>query len=132
MMFVTRKIRPKPANLRIEDRSVVARDRSWPDCQSSWKDACSRCRWAYRSSLIDFSMFETAPAWIQRRIMFSSPSDAPRPTAARDSGISRLLSWCAIAPSMTALVSSGMTISAVTAPNAAANITIICVRYGFR
>jgi len=44
------KIRPNPANLRIEDRSVVARDSSWPDCQLSWKDVGSRCRCAYRSS----------------------------------------------------------------------------------
>ena len=77
-------------------------------------------------------MSATAPAWIQRRIMFSSPTAAPRATAARDSGISRLLSPCAIAPSITALVRSGMAISAATAPSAAANITIICVRYGFR
>jgi len=28
MMLVTRKISPNPANLRIEDRSVVARDSS--------------------------------------------------------------------------------------------------------
>ena len=34
-MFVIRKMRPNPANLRMADRSVVARDSSWPDCQLS-------------------------------------------------------------------------------------------------
>ena len=84
------------------------------------------------SSLIDFSMSATAPDWIQRRTMFSRPAAAPRATAARASGISSRLSPCAIAPSITDLVRSGMAISAATAPSAAPNITIICVRNGFR
>ena len=97
--LVTMKIRPNPANLRIEDRSVVARDSSWPDCQLSWNEACSRCRWAYMSSLIVFSIDATASAWIQRRIRFSSASAVPRPMAARASGISNRRSPCAIASS---------------------------------
>ena len=44
--FVTRKIVPKPANRRMAERSVVARDSSWPDCHSSWKAGGSRCRCA--------------------------------------------------------------------------------------
>ena len=56
----------------------------------------------------------------------------PRPMAARESGISSRRSPCAIAPSTTALVSSGMQISAVTAPTAAANMTTIWTRNGFR
>jgi hypothetical protein len=47
---------PKPANRRIEERSVVARDSSWPDCHSSWNAGSSRCRCWYRSSLIACSM----------------------------------------------------------------------------
>jgi hypothetical protein len=77
-------------------------------------------------------MSATAAAWIHRRVMFSSPTAAPRPIAARASGISSRLSPCLIAPSTTDLVSSGIAISAATAPKAAANITIICVRNGFR
>src|ERR1700683_1578657 len=57
--LVTRKIRPNPANRRIDDRSVVARDSSWPDCHSSWNEGGSRCRCAYRASLIDFSISAT-------------------------------------------------------------------------
>jgi len=41
---ITMNTSPKPANRRIEDRSVVARDSSWPDCHSSWKAGSSRCR----------------------------------------------------------------------------------------
>ena len=84
------------------------------------------------SSLIDFSMSATAPDWIQRRIMFSTPTAAPRAIAARASGTSSCLSPCAIAPSTTDLVKSGMAISAATAPSAAPSITIICLRNGFR
>ena len=84
------------------------------------------------SSLIVFSIDATASAWIQRRIRFSSASAMPRPMAARASGISSRRAPCAIAPSMTDLVSSGMMISAVTAPNAAANMTTIWTRNGFR
>ena len=91
IVLVTMKIRPNPANLRIVDRSVVARDSSWPDCHSSWNEMGSRCRCEYRSSLIAFSISATELAWIQRRSMFSSPSAAPRPAAARPSGISRPL-----------------------------------------
>ena len=84
------------------------------------------------SSLIVFSIDATASAWIQRRIRFSSASAVPRPMAARASGISSRRSPCAIAPSMTDLVSSGMRISAVTAPSAAASMTTIWTRNGFR
>ena len=42
--LVIRKMMPKPANRRIVDRSVVALDSSWPDCQDSWKPESSRCR----------------------------------------------------------------------------------------
>ncbi len=35
---------PKPANRLIEERSVVARESSWPDCHSSWNAGSSRCR----------------------------------------------------------------------------------------
>ena len=44
--LVMKKTMPNPANRRIADRSVVARDSSWPDCHSSWNPACSRCRCA--------------------------------------------------------------------------------------
>ena len=77
------------------------------------------------SSLIVFSIDATASAWIQRRIRFSSASAVPRPMAARASGIRARRAPCAIAPSMTDLVSSGMRISAVTAPSAAASMMII-------
>ena len=43
-MFMTRNSRPKPENRRMVDRSVVARDSNWPDCQSPWKLIGSRCR----------------------------------------------------------------------------------------
>ena len=132
MTLVTRKMRPNPANLRIADRSVVARDSSWPDCQLSWKEGGSCCRWAYRSSLMVFSIAATASAWIHRRIRFSAAITTPRPIAARASGISSLLSPCPIARSTTDMVSSGMTISAATAPSAAASMTIIWTRNGFR
>ena len=69
-MLVMKNTTPKPPNRRIADRSVVARDSSWPDCQESWKPGSSRCRWAYRSSRIDRSMPATAPAWTQRRKKF--------------------------------------------------------------
>ena len=36
-MLMTRNSRPKPLNRRIADRSVVARDSSWPDCHLLWK-----------------------------------------------------------------------------------------------
>jgi hypothetical protein len=44
MMFITRNSRPNPKNRRMIDRSVVARDSSWPDCQSPWKLIGRRCR----------------------------------------------------------------------------------------
>jgi len=44
--LVMKKTMPNPAKRRIADMSVVARDSSWPDCQSSWNPACSRCRCA--------------------------------------------------------------------------------------
>ena len=36
-MLMTRKSRPKPANRRIAERSVVTRESSWPDCHLVWK-----------------------------------------------------------------------------------------------
>ena len=44
-MLMIRKSRPKPTNRRIADRSVVARESSWPDPQvwkligSAWRRA---------------------------------------------------------------------------------------------
>ena len=43
---MTRNSIPKPKNRRIDDRSVVARDSSWPLCQRLWKLIGSACRWA--------------------------------------------------------------------------------------
>ena len=79
-----------------------------------------------------FSIDATASAWIHRRIRFSSAIATPKPIAARASGISSCLSPCPIAPSTTVLVSSGMAISAATAPSAAASMTTIWTRNGFR
>ena len=45
-MLITRNSSPKPLNLRIEERSVVARDSSWPDCHLLWKAIGSSWRWA--------------------------------------------------------------------------------------
>ena len=132
MMLMNRNTMPNPANRRMDDRSVVARDSSWPDCHSSWKAGSSRCRCSYRSSLIVFSMPATALPWTQRRIRFSTAAPAPRPIAASPSGISRARSWCAMAPSMTALVSRGIAISAPSAQIAAAIIAISWKRYGRR
>ena len=42
----TKKMAPNPMKRRITLRSVIARDRSWPDCQRSWKPTSSRCSWA--------------------------------------------------------------------------------------
>ena len=41
-----KKMAPKPMNRRMTARSVMARDRSWPDCQRSWKPTSSRWSWA--------------------------------------------------------------------------------------
>ncbi len=88
-MLVMKNTTPKPPNRRIADRSVVARDSSWPDCQASWKPGSSRCRWAYRSSRIVFSMPATAPAWTQRRKKFRKDWSSPKATAATPSSTSR-------------------------------------------
>ncbi len=45
VMLTTRNSIPKPKNRRIAERSVVARESSWPDCHSLWKligSSCSR------------------------------------------------------------------------------------------
>ena len=42
----TKKMAPKPMKRRITLRSVIARDRSWPDCQRSWKPTSRRWSWA--------------------------------------------------------------------------------------
>ena len=65
--FVMKKMVPNPANRRIADRSVVARESSCPDCHSSWNAACRRCRWAYRLSRMARSMPVTALACSHRR-----------------------------------------------------------------
>ena len=70
----------------------------------------------------------TALAWTHRRIMFSAASAVPSTTAAMPSGTSSARSSCAIGPSMTALVSSGITISVATAPKASASIAASCQR----
>jgi len=44
MIEMNRNTSPKPANRLIEERSVVARESSWPDCHSSWNAGSSRCR----------------------------------------------------------------------------------------
>ena len=46
MMLMNRNTMPNPANRRMDDRSVVARDSSWPDCHSSWNPGSRRCRCA--------------------------------------------------------------------------------------
>ncbi len=125
-MLVIRKIVPNPANRRIADRSVVARDSSWPDCQEPWKPASSRCRCAYRSSRMSRSMVVTALAMAQRRRKFSVAWATPRATAAAPSGSSRARSPWAIGPSIICLVSSGMRISVPTAANAAASMRASC------
>ena len=43
---MTRNSRPKPLNRRIAERSVVARESSWPDCQLLWKLIGRGCRWS--------------------------------------------------------------------------------------
>ena len=43
-VLITRKIRPKVRKRRIALRSEVARERSCPDCQPSWKPTGSFCR----------------------------------------------------------------------------------------
>jgi len=116
MMLVTRKIKPNPANRRIDDRSVVAARAAGTDCQLFVKDACNRCRWAYRSSLM------TSRCPRPRGTGSSAGSCEQRLAraeagAARASGSAAAGQWWAIAPS-TRLVRSGMTISAVTAPKA--------------
>ena len=131
-MLVIRKTIPNPANRRMDDRSVVARDSSWPDCHSSWNAGSSRCRCAYRSSLIVFSMSATALPCTQRRIRLSMADATPRAIAAMPRGISRLRSWCAMAPSITDLTSSGIATSAPSAARAATIIAISWKRYGRR
>ena len=126
--LVTKKTRPNPANRRIADRSVVARDSSWPDCHASWKPTCSRCTCAYKSPRIVRSMPVTAPPCTQRRISIPAASARPRPIVASESGISSPRRSCAIAPSITDLVSSGMVSWAATVTSAAASITASCGR----
>jgi hypothetical protein len=123
-----RKTRPNPANRRMDDRSEVARDSNWPDCQPSWKAGSRLCRCAYRSSRSVFSMPATALPWTQRRIRLRAASAMPRPAAASPSGSSRRLSWWVIAPSMIDLVSSGMAMAAASAPSAAISIDSSCRR----
>ena len=131
-MLVIRKTIPNPANRRMDDRSVVARDSSWPDCHSSWNAGSSRSRCAYRSSLIVFSMSATALPCTQRRIRLSMADATPRAIAAMPNGISRSRSWCAMAPSITTLTSSGIATSAPSAARAATIIAISWKRYGRR
>ena len=131
-MLVIRKTIPNPANRRMDDRSVVARDSSWPDCHSSWNAGSSRCRCAYMSSLIVFSMSATALPCTQRRIRLSMADATPRAIAAMPRGSSRPRSWCAMAPSITALTSSGIATSAPSAARAATIIAISWKRYGRR
>ena len=131
-VFVTRKMVPNPANRRIADRSVVARDSSCPDCHSSWKPVSSACRCAYRSCRMAFSIPVTALAWTQRRVKFSVAWAAPSPVAASPSSTSRPRSGWMMASSMTDLVSSGMVISVPTDTQAVSSITTSCHRYGRR
>ncbi len=42
--LVIMKTMPKPKKRLIADRSVVALERSWPDCQASWNAGSSPCR----------------------------------------------------------------------------------------
>jgi hypothetical protein len=109
--LVSRNTVPKPANLLIADRSVVARDSNCPDCQPSWNAGSRRCKCSYRSSRISFSMPATALPWIQRRTRFTTAIAAPSPIAAAPRGISPARWWCVIGPSIAALTIRGITIS---------------------
>ena len=75
------------------------------------------------SSRIDRSMPVTAVACTHRRYKLSVACVTPRPVAARQSGHRARVLPCAMGPSMIALVSSGIVISAPTAPIAAASIS---------
>ena len=41
--LMSRNNSPKPEKRRIAERSVVARESSWPDCQCPWKAIGSSC-----------------------------------------------------------------------------------------
>src|SRR5260370_19280373 len=64
-----------------------------------------------------------APACPPRRYRLSPASSAPSPVAAKPSGSRAPTSRCAIGPSITVLISSGIAIWAPTAPIAAASIS---------
>ena len=85
-MLITRKSRPKPLNRRIAERSVVTRERSWPDCHLEWKLIGSSWSRSYRSWRIEVSMPRTAFDCTQRRHKTSTASRTPRPSASSPSG----------------------------------------------
>ena len=80
------------------------------------------------SSRMDSSMPVTALACTHRLIRFSAAWAVPSPIAASPSGSSSRRSECAIGPSITALVSSGITISEPTDPIASVSIRASCQR----
>ena len=132
MMEMNRNTMPKPANRLIDPRSVVARDSSWPDCHSSWNAGSSRCRCAYRSSLIVLLHVGDRVALDPAADQAERGGRGAEPIASRPSGSSRPRSWWAMAPSMTALVTSGMAMSAASTTRAAAIMTMSWLRYGRR
>src|ERR1700728_1855417 len=77
-------------------------------------------------------MSETALPCTHRLIRFAVAAPAPRPIAAMPRGSSWARSWCATAPSITDLMSSGITISAPSATMDAAIIPMSWKRYGRR
>lgn len=79
-----------------------------------------------------FSMRATALPWIQRRANPIAEIAAPRPIAAAPSGSRAARWWWATGPSMTALTSTGMTISAVAGRSAVTSMKLSWNRYGRR
>ena len=80
------------------------------------------------SSRMARSMPVTALACTHRLMRFSAAWAVPSAIAASPSGSSSCRSACAIGPSITALISSGIVISAAIEPSAAASISTSCQR----
>ncbi len=122
---------PNPANRRIVDRSVVALDSSWPDCQESWKPGVQPLQ--VRVQVVphgllhagDRAGLDPAPVEVQPDLddaeRHGGQPDRQQQAAAVLPGRPAWLAL-AIGPSMAALVSSGITISAVTEISAAASM----------
>ena len=121
---MNRKTRPKPANRLIDPRSVVGARQQLPGLPAVVERRVEPLQVLVQVVLIVFSMPVTALPCTQRRTRLSAAAPAPRAMAARPRGSSRPRSWRVMAPSIRALMTRGIAISAPSTAIAATTMTV--------